>query len=87
MKNSIKMAALLIGSAVAACAATPGGAGMRDSLTATDNLGPVIGQARQRREPIHQNPPTPRLPFQVSGYFTTKATSLRRLHGRVQGGS
>ena len=41
MKNSIKMAALLIGSAVAACAATPGGAGMRDSLTSTDSLGPV----------------------------------------------
>jgi hypothetical protein len=40
MKNRIKVAALLLGSAVAACAATPGGAGMRDSLTSTDNLAP-----------------------------------------------
>ena len=41
MKNSIWMATMAIGSAVAACAATPGGAGMRDSLTSTDNLAPV----------------------------------------------
>jgi len=41
MNNTIRMAALLLGSAVAACAATPGGAGMRDSLTASDNLGPL----------------------------------------------
>lgn len=41
MKNSIWMAAMAISSAVAACAATPGGSGMRDSLTSTDNLAPV----------------------------------------------
>ena len=41
MKKSNLVAALLMGSAVVACAATPGGAGMRDSLTTTDNLGPV----------------------------------------------
>ena len=41
MNNTIRVAVLLLGSAVAACAATPGGAGMRDSLTSSDNLGPL----------------------------------------------
>jgi hypothetical protein len=35
------VAVMVLGSAVAACAATPGGTGMRDSLAASDNLGPL----------------------------------------------
>jgi len=41
MKNTLTLAVLVIGGAVAACAGTPSGAGMRDSLTSSDNLGPV----------------------------------------------
>jgi hypothetical protein len=41
MKIRIWLAAAVIGSAVAAGAATPGGAGMRDSLASSDNLGPL----------------------------------------------
>ncbi|MCX7006750.1 MAG: hypothetical protein NTY53_05810 [Kiritimatiellaeota bacterium] len=41
MKTKRLLAVMMIGSAVAAGAASPSGAGMRDSLTTSDNLGPV----------------------------------------------
>lgn len=41
MKNALWLVGLMIGSVVTAGAATPSGAGMRDSLTTSDNLGPV----------------------------------------------
>jgi hypothetical protein len=41
MKSKVLWAAVMIGCALTAGAATPGGTGMRDALTTSDNLGPV----------------------------------------------